>query len=205
MPGTSYVKRPIQPDFRTVHKEAYDSWDPSNYQQPLKPLHLQDELTNMFRNSNAKFDDSTVTKVSYPPHFKTIKVAKAKQPTSIFRVPEAKFQDVTTNKQFFQKWDVQPRIRYGDIHNEVYVKPTATSVAQLFIIPSSDSKQGQRNHNHRNYNPTHLNKLCVAQEAALCHNFIAAQYHSQTSPGKKLPISSPEIALTEDTICHPVQ
>ncbi|XP_031817158.1 uncharacterized protein LOC100933053 [Sarcophilus harrisii] len=170
MPGTSYVKRPVQPgnysmlttnqvffppipsgqqtfpvrirrkvtplecqihtgcftstDFRTVHKEAYDSWDPSNYQQPVKPMHLQDELTNMFRNSNAKFDDSTVTKVSYPPHFKTIKIAKAKQPTSIFRVPQEKFQDVTTNKQFFQKWEVQPRIRYGDIHNEVYVKPT---------------------------------------------------------------------------------
>ncbi|XP_043853685.1 uncharacterized protein LOC122750879 [Dromiciops gliroides] len=109
-------------DFRTVHKEAYDGWDPSNYQQP-KPVHLQDELTNMVRNSNAKFDDSTVTKVSYPPPFKTIKEAAGKQPTSTFRGPEVKFQDVTTNKQFFQNWGTQPRVRHGDIHDRTYLKP----------------------------------------------------------------------------------
>ncbi|XP_072467128.1 uncharacterized protein [Notamacropus eugenii] len=169
MPGTSYVKRPIQSghhnmlttnqvafppppsgqqvfpvrigrrkaapleyqsyrgcltsrDFRTVHKEAYDGWDPSNYQQP-KPVCLQDELTNMIRNSNAKFEDSTVTKVSFSPPFKAIKVATGKQPTSIFRVPEVKFQDVTTNKQFFQNWGAQPRIHHGDVHDGTYLKP----------------------------------------------------------------------------------
>ncbi|XP_074070573.1 uncharacterized protein LOC141507098 [Macrotis lagotis] len=110
-------------DFRTVHKEAYDGWDPSNYQQP-KPVHLQDELTNMVRNSNAKFDDSTVTKVSYPPPFKTIKVETGKQPTSIFRFPKAKFQDVTTNKQFFQNWGAKPPNTHGDIYDGTYLKPT---------------------------------------------------------------------------------
>nr|XP_020845370.1 uncharacterized protein LOC110210647 isoform X2 [Phascolarctos cinereus]XP_020845371.1 uncharacterized protein LOC110210647 isoform X2 [Phascolarctos cinereus] len=116
-------------DFRTVHKEAYDGWDPSNYQQP-KRVHLQAELTNMLRNSNAKFDDSTVTKVSFPPPFKTIKVATGKQPTSTFRVPEAKFQDITTNKQFFQNWGAQPRIRHRDVHDGTYLRPVLSFESQ---------------------------------------------------------------------------
>ncbi|XP_072467130.1 uncharacterized protein [Notamacropus eugenii] len=233
MPGTSYVKRPIQSghhnmlttnqvafppppsgqqvfpvrigrrkaapleyqsyrgcltsrDFRTVHKEAYDGWDPSNYQQP-KPVCLQDELTNMIRNSNAKFEDSTVTKVSFSPPFKAIKVATGKQPTSIFRVPEVKFQDVTTNKQFFQNWGAQPRIHHGDVHDGTYLKPVlpfesqtttkssfmptiakkATSVAHLSTAHSSDPKPGHRNNKQRDYNSTHLSDLHLKRQSSV--------------------------------------
>ncbi|XP_007494809.1 uncharacterized protein LOC103101077 [Monodelphis domestica] len=110
-------------DFHTVHKEAYGGWDPSNYQQP-KPIHLKDELTNMMGNSNAKFDDSTVTKISFLPPSKTIRVVTGKQPTSIFKVPERKFQDISTNKEFFQNWGVQPRTHHRDIHDGgTYLKP----------------------------------------------------------------------------------
>ncbi|KAG6925463.1 stabilizer of axonemal microtubules 2-like, partial [Chelydra serpentina] len=52
----------------------------------------------------------------------------------------AKFDDSTAHKFFFRDWGVQPRIRQGDPHDGVYIRPLAkfesqTTTHSTFLPP----------------------------------------------------------------------
>nr|XP_033775274.1 stabilizer of axonemal microtubules 1-like isoform X2 [Geotrypetes seraphini] len=112
-------------DFKTVQRETYHGWDVSKHQRPAL-IRLKEELTAMERAKEEMFDGNTVTKLSYPlltQHRQPVEPVK--RPETVLKSLKAKFNGTTANKIFFQDWGVQPRIRYGDKYDGLYLRPLA--------------------------------------------------------------------------------
>uniref|UniRef100_H3B3D8 Stabilizer of axonemal microtubules 2 n=1 Tax=Latimeria chalumnae TaxID=7897 RepID=H3B3D8_LATCH len=95
----------LSTDFKTVQREAFHGWDTSRYRRP----NLSSHVTN--------------TTMMQPLQLSKVHLEPIKRPRTLLKVNNAKFEDATVNKYFFKDWGVQPRIRYGDSHDGVFIKP----------------------------------------------------------------------------------
>lgn len=64
-------------------------------------------------------------------------------PEAVMHTTDAKFDDRTMNKQFFKSWKAEPRVRYGDFHeNHTYIPPrekfnAQTTTASVYTKPNA--------------------------------------------------------------------
>ena len=85
-----------------------------------------------------------------PIEVKNVFVAPAKPPQNSKISNEAKFDDGTMNKDFFKKWDVEPRVRHGDFHEaHTYIPPAerfnaSTTTGDTFVTKKAEVPQSYK-------------------------------------------------------------
>nr|XP_042707780.1 uncharacterized protein LOC101932618 isoform X4 [Chrysemys picta bellii] len=116
------INQGFSTDFQTVQRESYHGWDTRRYPRAC-PIKLKEELADLGKERDGKFSGDTVTKLSYPPLPLDRPPGTIQWPPTVLRSLPAKFDDSTAHKFFFREWRVQPRIRQGDPHDGVYIRP----------------------------------------------------------------------------------
>ncbi|XP_058865736.1 uncharacterized protein LOC117397339 isoform X3 [Acipenser ruthenus] len=53
----------------------------------------------------------------------TLQLEPIKRPATVLKPHDARFEDTTANRVFFQDWGVQPRVRYGDPYDGSCIRP----------------------------------------------------------------------------------
>ncbi|XP_018418244.1 PREDICTED: uncharacterized protein LOC108792061 isoform X2 [Nanorana parkeri] len=108
-------------DFRTVQREAFPGWNPALHPRP-EPAQLKEELTSMDKERGGQVEGNTVTKLAFlPPEPQPREPAR--RPRSVLRPLNGKFDSTTHNRSVFKDWGVQPRQRYGDSMDGVFLRP----------------------------------------------------------------------------------
>ncbi|XP_019336219.2 uncharacterized protein LOC106738007 [Alligator mississippiensis] len=115
------INQSLGTSFQTVQRESYRGWDPGRYPR-AGLVRLKDELG---RERGGEFSGDTVTKLSYPPLPLDRPSGTVQRPTTVLKSLAAKFSDSTAHKFFFRDWGAQPRIRHGDPHDGIYIRPLA--------------------------------------------------------------------------------
>lgn len=115
------INHSLRGDFKTVQRETFPGWDTSKYKRP-DPAHFKEELSD--REREAHFQGDTVTKLAYQPiPLNTLQLEPIKRPATVLKPHDARFEDTTANRVFFQDWGVQPRVRYGDPYDGSCIRP----------------------------------------------------------------------------------
>ncbi|XP_048683216.1 uncharacterized protein LOC125625343 isoform X2 [Caretta caretta] len=123
------INQGFSTDFQTVQRESYHGWDTRRYPR-ASPIKLKEELADLGREWDGKFSGDTVTKLSYPPLPLDRPLETIQWPPTVLRSLPAKFDNSTAHKFFFRDWGAQPRIRQGDPHDGVYIRPLAKFESQ---------------------------------------------------------------------------
>ncbi|XP_025067731.1 uncharacterized protein LOC102374081 [Alligator sinensis] len=120
-PDNLAINQSLGTSFQTVQRESYRGWDPGRYPR-AGLIRLKDQLG---RERGGEFSGDTVTKLSYPPLPLDRPSGTVQRPTTVLKSLAAKFSHSTAHKFFFRDWGAQPRIRHGDPHDGIYVRPLA--------------------------------------------------------------------------------
>ncbi|XP_019398655.1 PREDICTED: uncharacterized protein LOC109315423 [Crocodylus porosus] len=115
------INQSLSTSFQTVQRESYCGWDPGRYPR-AGLVRLKDELG---REQGREFSGDTVTKLSYPPLPLDRPSGIIQRPATTLKSLAAKFSHSTAHKFFFRDWGAQPRIRHGDPHDGIFVRPLA--------------------------------------------------------------------------------
>ncbi|XP_043937084.1 stabilizer of axonemal microtubules 1-like isoform X1 [Protopterus annectens] len=164
------VNHSLNADFSTVQRETFKGWDAAKHRRP-DPITLKEELSEMEKNREGKFDGDTVTKISYPPlQLSRLQLDPIKRSSAVLKPHSGKFEDSTANKFFFKDWGAQPRVRHGDPSDGVYVRPlgrfeSITTTRSTFVPKKAEMVQ--------NCKPPHK-----PVEAEGEHEFITVQQES---------------------------
>jgi len=93
-----------------------------------------------------KFETETCQKRDFKPiDINAADYSKARIPQPSMGIPvDAKFDGKTMNNEFFQDWGIQPRIRYGDFHeNRPYIPPRDPFNGQSVTQSSFEAKKAE--------------------------------------------------------------
>jgi len=96
-----------------------------------------------YKPPTTSFAVTTTNKLAYKPieSKEAYNTARLRPMTKTDRRP-AKFDDQTMNKRFYQDWGIQPRLRYGDLHEaNIYVAPVGEMASHSETMAAYDGKK----------------------------------------------------------------
>ncbi|XP_005100135.1 uncharacterized protein LOC101864625 [Aplysia californica] len=139
-PATIDLKFNNKRSFSTENRTIYRGHNVMQHPAPISCKKEDEE----YKLPSVKFETETSQKRDFQPiELKSSDYSKIKIPQSSMGVPvDAEFEGKTMNKEFFQDWGIQPRVRYGDFHeNRPYIPPKdpfqGQSVTQTSYIPKA--------------------------------------------------------------------
>ncbi|XP_069470604.1 stabilizer of axonemal microtubules 1-like [Ambystoma mexicanum] len=139
-------------NYQTVQNETYPGWDTTKHHRP-DLIRLKEELASMNKEKGGMFEGDTVTKLSYPPPPPNkVLLEPLKRPTTTIKTLNARFEDATASKFFFQNWGAQPRIRHGDCQDGISLRPLPKLENETTTGSTYLPKKGER---VRNCKPEH--------------------------------------------------
>ncbi|BFZ25905.1 hypothetical protein BsWGS_28944 [Bradybaena similaris] len=118
--------------FETENRTVFQGHDVTRHPVPDSSKKLGDE----YKPPPVKFETETSHKKDYQPvDLKSVEIPRRKIPlTNIEVAAQARFDGRTTNSEFFHRWKVQPRIRYGDFYGSMpYLPPRQPFHAQTVM------------------------------------------------------------------------
>jgi len=121
-PVTIDLKFNNKRSFSTENRTIYRGHDVVEHPAPFSCKKEEED----YKLPAVKFETETSQKRDFQPiDIKGSDYSKIKIPQSSMGVPvDAEFEGKTMNKEFFQNWGIQPRVRYGDFHeNRPYIPP----------------------------------------------------------------------------------
>lgn len=119
-PATIDLKFNNKQQFSTEQRSIYRGHNVVNNPVPVSCKAVGEE----YSRPDVKFETETSQKRDYQPiAINASDYSKVKVPQATMGVPvDATFEGRTMNKEFFQDWGIQPRLRYGDFHeNRPYI------------------------------------------------------------------------------------
>jgi hypothetical protein len=138
-PATIRLSMDSRLDFVTEQRSQFPGHDAKQHPKP----ELMKKDGKAYQPPTTSFAVATTNKLAYKPieSKDAYNTAKLRPMTNTDRRP-AKFDDQTMNKRFFQDWGVQPRIRYGDLHEpNIYVPPVGKMASDSETQAAYDGKK----------------------------------------------------------------
>ncbi|MGH0150914.1 UNVERIFIED_CONTAM: hypothetical protein FKN15_028705 [Acipenser sinensis] len=111
---------------RGAHMESvtkYRSDYPAHHSLPERRELARPPADNLAINHSLRLHTSPFNLAYQPIPLNTLQLEPIKRPATVLKPHDARFEDNTANRVFFQDWGVQPRVRYGDPYDGSCIRP----------------------------------------------------------------------------------